>query len=147
MAKKDVLIYVTKYGFEYELSAKIYYSIPRRISFPICAREQTSNRPKPPRKRILTLARKLLAVHKKTVTSNKNIPSALLPTFSNPILALRPFRDLSSGGCEDEIDNLTKCSDGRGLRAVGVAGVDTSKSSGAARTGTGDICALMVFAR
>ena len=81
----------------------------------------------------LTLARKFEAVHKNTVTSRRNIPSALLPTFSRPICALNPLD--FGGGPEDDIDILTRFSDGRGL--------DTSKSSGAARIGTADSCALM----
>lgn len=74
----------------------------------------------------LTLARKFEVVHKNTVTHNKNMPNALLPTFSNPIFAKNPL-DFGEF-LEDDTDILTRFSEGRGL--------ETSKSSGAASIGT-----------
>lgn len=80
-----------------------------------------------------TLARKFEAVHRNTVTHNRNIPSALLPTFSNPIFPMNPFD--FGGSLEDDTDILTRFSEGRGP--------ETSKSSGAASIGTAESWALM----
>lgn len=98
MAKKDVFIYVTKYGFEYVLSAKIY-CLKLASSFDTAFRFQ------------LTLAKKLEAVQSSTVTSNNIIPNVLRATFSNPTLPRNPPPPFSEFVFEPVCD-ISRCNDG-----------------------------------
>jgi hypothetical protein len=82
MAKHDVFKYVTKNGFEYVSSAKIFCSYQQGPKSPSAWRAHT-------------LAKKLDAVHKNTVTIKSNMPSVRRATFSSPTPALkpRPFKE------------------------------------------------------
>jgi hypothetical protein len=90
IAKKEVLMYVTKYGLEYVLSAKMYLFLISDQSL-----DYLWALP-------LTLARKFELVHKKTVIVSIINPKLLLATFSSPSPFLNPPPDLRF--CEKVIE-------------------------------------------
>lgn len=103
MMKKAVLMYVTRYGLEYVLSAKSVFSVHRTVSRCVFTKRNNYRM-----LHVLTLAMKLEAVHRITVVSSSANPTNLLH-LSCAILAMSRSVMVGGGNRGEAASTRTPC--------------------------------------